>query len=213
MEPPFFPSLYNLLCRHNSSIDLCMKDKASIRTELLARRLSLKKEDLQLMQSSMLEHFKRVLLPELESVHYYRPLAKRNEPDPSSMVKWLTDQQPKLVTAVPLIVGTNDMVHIQVNDETQWVPGPFGIAEPQSGDQIDPAAFDLVFVPLLGFDKSGNRIGYGKGFYDKFLSECRINAIKIGLSFLDTIDLSFEPDPWDIRLDYVITPDKLYKFD
>ena len=70
----------------------------------------------------------------------------------------------------------------------------------------------LIFVPLLAFDKFGNRVGYGKGFYDVFLSECRPDTLKIGFSFFEAeveIEDVFEKD---IKLDYCITPKAVYKF-
>lgn len=70
----------------------------------------------------------------------------------------------------------------------------------------------MVFVPLLAFDKNGDRVGYGKGFYDKFLKECKPEIIKIGLSFFEPeekIDGIFEED---IKLDYCVTPNEIYTF-
>jgi 5-formyltetrahydrofolate cyclo-ligase len=70
---------------------------------------------------------------------------------------------------------------------------------------------DLVIVPLLAFDKYGNRVGYGKGFYDRFLSKCRSNVIKVGVSFFEPADRITDINPLDIRLDYCITPTRVWK--
>ena len=75
-----------------------------------------------------------------------------------------------------------------------------------------PAEIDLVIVPLLCFDKKGNRVGYGKGYYDRFLKQCRKDCIKIGFSYFDPIDQVEDINKFDVKLDYGITPDAIYQF-
>jgi 5-formyltetrahydrofolate cyclo-ligase len=70
----------------------------------------------------------------------------------------------------------------------------------------------VVFVPLLAFDTLGNRVGYGKGFYDQFLSECQPETIKIGLSFFEAENTITDVFEKDVRLDFCITPKKCYRF-
>ena len=72
---------------------------------------------------------------------------------------------------------------------------------------------DLVLVPLLAFDKNGYRVGYGKGYYDKFLSNCRPDVIKIGLSFFDAVDEIEDIDDYDLPLNFCVTPQRLYDFE
>lgn len=71
---------------------------------------------------------------------------------------------------------------------------------------------DVVFVPLLAYDNKGNRVGYGKGFYDHFLSECREDVVKIGLSFFEPEEAIEDVSATDIRLDYCVTPMTVYNF-
>ena len=87
-----------------------------------------------------------------------------------------------------------------------------GIPEPIYGNICDVLRIDYVLVPLLCFDQEGNRVGYGQGFYDKFLSSCRGNCIKIGLSHFDPIDKIEDSNDMDIKLDFCITPNKTYAF-
>jgi 5-formyltetrahydrofolate cyclo-ligase len=70
----------------------------------------------------------------------------------------------------------------------------------------------VVFVPLLAFDKQGNRVGYGKGFYDRFLANCKPETIKIGLSFFEVENEIADVFNNDIELDYCVTPNKIYTF-
>lgn len=76
---------------------------------------------------------------------------------------------------------------------------------------ILPTELDVVVLPLLQADVRGNRLGYGKGFYDRYLALCRPNIIKIGLNFFDPIQ-EIPRDETDIPLNYLITPVNVYEF-
>ena len=71
---------------------------------------------------------------------------------------------------------------------------------------------EVIFVPLLAFDKQGDRVGYGGGYYDKFLGDIKNNALKIGLSLFEPIDKILDIEDHDISLDYIITPKRVYNF-
>lgn len=107
---------------------------------------------------------------------------------------------------------TRKMAHVLLTDNVVVKKNEWNIPEPQNGFAVNDEAIDVVFVPLLAYDTKGNRVGYGKGFYDLFLSKCKPNVVKIGLSF-------FEPEPEitdvfanDIQLNYCITPNKIITF-
>lgn len=104
------------------------------------------------------------------------------------------------------------MVHYLLTDNTKLVKSAYGIPEPVDGIEVPSAKIDVVFVPLLAFDGNGQRIGYGKGFYDRFLNECQPDVIKIGLSFFEAESEAIDADETDIPLDYCVTPLKVYKF-
>ncbi len=107
---------------------------------------------------------------------------------------------------------TTTLINYLLTDSTVIKKNSWGIPEPVDGIEIDDKKINIVFVPLLAFDNQGNRVGYGKGFYDNFLANCKPEAIKIGLSFFkaeDSISGIFEGD---IKLDYCVTPDEVYGF-
>lgn len=106
----------------------------------------------------------------------------------------------------------NSLTHFLLTDNTIIKKNSWGIPEPVDGIEMDDKKIDVVFVPLLAFDKTGHRVGYGKGFYDDFLAKCRPQTIKIGLSFFDAEDHIEDIYQGDIPLDYCITPNKIYKF-
>tara|TARA_B110000116_G_C16766125_1_gene550911 strand:- start:841 stop:1401 length:561 start_codon:yes stop_codon:yes gene_type:complete len=98
-----------------------------------------------------------------------------------------------------------------LTDQTKLKLNSIGIPEPIEGIIIYPEKIDVVFIPLLAYDLKGNRVGYGKGFYDKFLKKCNNKCLKIGLSFFPpekTINIKVT----DVPLDFCVTPNKLYSF-
>jgi len=104
------------------------------------------------------------------------------------------------------------LTHYLLTDSTPIKDNRFGIPEPQEGIEVPDDKIDVVFVPLLAFDESGNRIGYGKGFYDRFLKNCREDAVKIGLSFFEPLKEKLDMQSHDITLDFVVTPNKIFSF-
>jgi len=104
------------------------------------------------------------------------------------------------------------MVHYLLTDNTKLVLSSYGIPEPVEGIEVPSYKMDVVFVPLLAFDTKGHRVGYGKGFYDRFFAECKPNVIKIGLSFFDAEAEAIPHNPTDIALDYCVTPKRIYAF-
>ncbi|WP_411766396.1 5-formyltetrahydrofolate cyclo-ligase [Winogradskyella sp. A3E31] len=104
------------------------------------------------------------------------------------------------------------MQHYLLTDNTVIKKNAYDIPEPVEGIPISASQINVVFVPLLAFDKQGNRIGYGKGFYDRFLSECTPETLKIGLSFFEAETKVFETFKSDVKLDYCVTPQKVYRF-
>lgn len=107
---------------------------------------------------------------------------------------------------------TTIMTHYLLTDSTVIKKNKLHIPEPVDGIEITNNKIEVVFVPLLAFDKLGHRVGYGKGFYDKFLKECKPKTIKVGLSFFEAEDLIDDVFQSDIKLDYCVTPKRIYDF-
>lgn len=107
---------------------------------------------------------------------------------------------------------TTDMSHYLLTDSTTIKKNKWHIPEPVDGIPIASSQIEVVFIPLLAFDKSGHRVGYGKGFYDKFLAKCQPKTIKIGLSFFESVEQISDSFEGDISLDYCITPQQVYTF-
>lgn len=104
--------------------------------------------------------------------------------------------------------------HLQVNDYESLKPNSMGIPEPSEGQIVKPPEFDMVFVPLFACDQKGYRVGYGKGFYDRFLSQCSDDCLFIGLDFHEPEIIDIEDkNQYDIPLDRLVTPEKLHYFE
>lgn len=103
--------------------------------------------------------------------------------------------------------------HILYESQAQLSLNEYGIPEPKEGIHIKPIQFDFVLVPLLAIDKSGYRIGYGKGYYDRFLKKCAPNSIFIGLHLFEEFSEIEDLNKYDIPLNYCITPTQIIHFD
>lgn len=107
---------------------------------------------------------------------------------------------------------TNLLKNFLLTDNTIIKKNKYNIPEPVDGIPISSESIEVVFIPLLAFDKNGNRVGYGKGFYDTFLASCKPETIKIGLSFFEAETEITDVFEGDIALDYCITPKLVYTF-
>lgn len=110
------------------------------------------------------------------------------------------------------MVGDSILKHYLLTDSTSLQKNRWNVPEPVDGLEVPLSKIDVVFVPLMAFDRKGNRVGYGKGFYDRFLSQCRAGVKKIGLSLFEAEEAIADVSNNDIALDYCITPDKIYSF-
>ena len=85
----------------------------------------------------------------------------------------------------------NTHAHIDHVLGVEKLKNKYGIPEPVGGTEMMPAEIELIIVPLLVFDINGNRVGYGKGYYDRFLKSCSENALKVGVSFFEPVEILF----------------------
>ena len=142
--------------------------------------------------------------------HLFMPSVNSNEIDTSLLLSVLQgkDKQP----TIPKILDEYELEHSLLAAQTPLKTNHWGIPEPQSGIKINPDQIDVVFVPLLIFDKQGHRIGYGKGYYDRFLSKCKKDTIKVGLSYFDPVERIEDIQSHDVPINFGITRDRVYEF-
>ncbi|MFN3755771.1 MAG: 5-formyltetrahydrofolate cyclo-ligase [Flavobacterium sp.] len=109
-------------------------------------------------------------------------------------------------------LDTFQMTPVVLEDTTRIELNPWGIPEPINGQEVDPKILDVILVPMVGFDLQGNRVGYGKGFYDRFLERTRPDALKVGLCLFSPVEEITDADVFDVRMNVVVTPEKVYFF-
>jgi len=108
---------------------------------------------------------------------------------------------------------TLELINYLLTDNTKIKKNEYNIPEPIDGIEVPNNKLEVVFIPLLAFDKKGNRVGYGKGFYDNMLNKCSSDCIKIGVSFFEATEVFIEDSfEGDIPFDYCVSPDKTYTF-
>lgn len=143
--------------------------------------------------------------------HVFLPISEHQEVDTEYILHLLAGKDKDIVVSKSDF-STGKMTHYLLTDSTRIKKNSHHIPEPVDGLEVPVSKIEVAFVPLLAFDKNGHRVGYGKGFYDRFLSECNPNAIKIGLSFFEAEERISDVFPSDIQLDYCITPENVYDF-
>lgn len=161
----------------------------------------------------ILINFQKIEFPFLNCVHSYIPSLKLAEPDTTNIIRFLKFKNPSLKIAIPKVdIHSGNMVHYHFKDDMEMITNEFGIAEPAEGEMITEKEIEMVLVPLLAVDKKGFRVGYGKGYYDRFLARCNPYVIKVGLSFYKPVDEIEDINAFDIPLDFCVTPQKIYTF-
>ncbi|MGN0765279.1 MAG: 5-formyltetrahydrofolate cyclo-ligase [Christensenellales bacterium] len=110
---------------------------------------------------------------------------------------------------LPIVRG-KDMLLVQVNEDTEYEIGDFGISEPK-GRELSPeqVKIDLCITPMLAGDKELNRLGKGKGYYDRFFDKCE--CVKVGICFDCQMVDEIDAEPWDKKMDYIVTDKEIVK--
>lgn len=187
-------------------------DKAELRKIYLARRKALTVEERNALSRQIAENFfDKSDLNKVRFFHCFLSIERLAEVDTAPIIRRLWRDFPGVKTVVPRVnrkIGEIESLTYSENDEL--LSGAWHIDEPAHHERVEPGEIDLVLVPLVCFDRGGQRVGYGKGFYDRFLVRCRPGCLKIGLSFFEPVDAIANTHPGDIRLDFCVTPDRLY---
>jgi 5-formyltetrahydrofolate cyclo-ligase len=187
--------------------------KLLVRREYLQKRLDLPASQWEQDSAQMKERFSGMTLPLIQLLLSYYPLTSRKEFDVAFCENIMLAKNPLLKIAWPKTDGDTRSMEAHVLEEHGlFAKNKYEILEPIGNNVVPPESIDLVFVPLLAFDAKGYRVGYGKGYYDRFLMRCRPDVLKIGFSFFDPLPAIDDLNEFDVPLDYCITPSRLYEF-
>jgi len=178
--------------------------KRELRSRMKARREAIDCKEYRSWCTAIMERAFR--LPEFQqasTIHTYVS-AVNNEVDTLGILFRLLDLG-KIVAVPRCIHGTRRLVAVRIHSLEELLPSRFGLMEPayEPGREVDPRSFDLVLVPLLAFDRSGGRLGFGRGYYDSLLAECACPKLGLAYSFQESPSVPAEPH--DEKLDIVIT--------
>lgn len=188
-------------------------NKHLLRKRYREKRIELSAEEFRVLNRQLQEQVDRLDMAGLLTVHLFLPIAGNREPDTYAIAERLRHRYPDMRLVLPKTEqGSQEMRHIRWDKDTVLITNHWGIPEPEAGEAIPPIAIDAVFVPLLAFDTRGNRVGYGKGFYDRFLAECGPCTAKIGLSLFEAEETISDISAYDIPLDMCITPSQTWSF-
>lgn len=165
------------------------------------------------LDENILRGLKRLNWSEVKVLHIYLPIRKSNEPDTLKFMQWLRSIQPEIQFVISRSdFDTNTMTHYLWDDHMVLEVNRWGILEPKEGILVSEDELDAVLVPLLVVDRRGNRVGYGKGFYDRFLEKCKPDLVTVGISYFEPVDQIDDVGKWDVPLKYAVTPSGIYQF-
>lgn len=189
-------------------------DKATLRKSYLDRRKAFSRGQYWHLNELLVEQVAKVNWEQFRLVHLFMPISKNMEIDTFSVLEYFKLHEPALQIVIPRTNFEKLEMENVLFDPVYTILGrnKYDIPEPIHGKIISPAQLDAVILPLLAFDLKGNRVGYGKGFYDRFLQQCRPDIKKIGLSFFEPVDEISDVNEFDIPMDACITPGRIYEF-
>lgn len=187
--------------------------KQELRIRYTERRKALTEKEVLVNNDLLLIGFQQFPLQDVQSLLTYWPMATKGEVNTHIMADYVSFRIPGLRLAFPVMnMREKRMEAVLVDDNTGFAENSFGIMEPLDSSEVPPEDIDMVFVPLLAFDTHGYRVGYGKGFYDRFLKRCKTDVLKVGFSFFEPEEAIDDVNEFDVPLNVCITPNRIYEF-
>ena len=188
--------------------------KADLRRVALARRRALPEAELARRSVVLWQQLAQAFpVAEWRWLHLFLPIPRQHEPDTWPLIRHLWASAPAVQLAVPVVQPDGQTLrHFHLRPDTQLVANRWGIPEPAESAEVAPPQLDAVLVPLLAFDETGHRVGYGKGFYDLFLAQCRPDTLRIGVSLEPPVPRILDAWVGDVQLHACLTPKRLWRF-
>ncbi|MFV8225230.1 5-formyltetrahydrofolate cyclo-ligase [Christiangramia aquimixticola] len=185
--------------------------KSELRKKYKTLRSGLDEESIEEKSLEIANRALQLPIWEKRYYHIFLSIAEKKEVNTEYLLHVLQGKDKEVV--IPKSdFETGKMTNFLLTDHTVIKKNEWNIPEPQDGIEIPNHKLEVVFLPLLAFDKAGHRVGYGKGFYDRFLADCKNDIMKIGLSFFEAEEKIDELFSHDAPLDYCITPNRVYNF-
>jgi 5-formyltetrahydrofolate cyclo-ligase len=181
-------------------------NKEILRKQFLLKRKNLTYEQCQAKSQAISQQFFQYFdLSHIKKLHLFLPIQKQNELNTWIIIKEIQENYPHISLIVPRSnFKTYKMESYILDRVTQIVENRWGIPEPIQARKCPDDTIDMILIPLLCVDKQGYRVGYGKGFYDRFIQKCRSDIIKVGFSFFEPVDKIDNKNDTDLKLDYSV---------
>lgn len=179
-------------------------DKKHLRKKILTQRQQIKPQHIVEYSHSIMLHIEN-LIENKEFQHVFTFLPFRNEPDLRPMMYRLMAN--KITISVPKISSLDgEMEFYPIQENSKLEKNQYGILEPVIDDEAPsiPESNTLIIIPTVAMDEFGYRLGYGGGFFDRYL-EAYPYPTKLGVGFFQFILEEIPTEPWDTQLDYVCT--------
>jgi 5-formyltetrahydrofolate cyclo-ligase len=173
--------------------------RARLRLKMARQRLALTGPAVERCSKLVAEKLAQ-LLPVQKANSIMGYMSIRNEID----LRWFMDSQPGKRFLLPRVENAVDLSAVPIHEQRLTRPGPFNIAEPV-GEAADPSEIDVVLVPGLVFDGHGYRLGYGKGFYDRFLKQLNPETFICGICYDFQVVDDVHPHPGDVPMHWIVT--------
>ncbi|HQU82895.1 MAG TPA: 5-formyltetrahydrofolate cyclo-ligase [Pyrinomonadaceae bacterium] len=189
-------------------------NKSELRKIFIAKRKEISPSERNEKSRAIFDHiFDYFDFTKMNFVHCFLPIERFKEIDTHLLFHDVWQRFPNIQTVVPRVDFENvEMESVVYDAETELRENDWNIREPVHNIFVEAEKIDAVFVPLLCADERGFRVGYGKGFYDRFLKDCREDCLKIGLDYAAPIEEISDVNEFDIKLDFLVTSEKVYGF-
>lgn len=185
--------------------------KNNLRVKYQNKRNLLSENENNNLTELIIEQFTSHFELENKKIHLFLPIKKKGEINTFKLIERLFAINSTIVSSKSNFIK-HTLTHFIITKDTKYSYNTFGIPEPENSIETSIKDIDIILIPLLVFDYKGNRIGYGKGFYDRFLSEVSDSCIKIGLSHFEANEELLPIDKHDIGLDFCVSPMRVYSF-
>ncbi|TVR18070.1 MAG: 5-formyltetrahydrofolate cyclo-ligase [Balneolaceae bacterium] len=177
-------------------------NKAELRKYFLKKRAAL---SLQFVDEKSREIVKRIVnldaFKQAKVIHCYASISKKREADTVEFISACKRLGKTII--MPKVLPKGEMVHIEVKNQTLFKENKWGVEEPLEGKSVQADYPDFIVVPMVAGDNNRNRIGYGKGYYDRFLS--RTKGVKVGILFeCQMFDGLLPTEVFDVPLDMLV---------
>lgn len=179
--------------------------KNDLRIQYKQRRKDLSNVQKEELEQNIYQQVFNIEITNIKNVHLFLSMEKFNEINTTPIIKFFRDLDKKIIVS-RCNFHDDSLTHYLLDENTKLELNKFGVPEPVNAKEVNVKEIDLVFVPLLISDVKKYRVGYGKGFYDRFLASCKKDVKTIGLNFFKPIDTIEDINEFDIPLDKVIYP-------